>query len=105
MKKLDLYEIMNAQELQNQISELRTNVASLIDALSESRKLELQLRQQMNELKSENENYRERMKFLEEKNKMVNLASVMDPTEKGEMKQKIRELVRDIDDCIAMMKS
>ena len=96
---------MNAQELQNQISELRTNVPSLIDALSESRKLELQLRQQMNELKSENENYRERMKFLEEKNKMVNLASVMDPTEKGEMKQKIRELVRDIDDCIAMMKS
>jgi hypothetical protein len=59
----------------------------------------------MNELNSENANYRDRIKFLEEKSKMVNLASAMDPDEKGEMKQKIRELVRDIDDCIAMMKS
>ena len=105
MKNIDLYEIMNAQELQNQIDELRTNVASLIDALSDSRKNELQLRQQMNELKTENENYREQVKFLEEKGKMANLASVMKPGDQGEMKQKIRELVRDIDDCIAMIKS
>ena len=93
------------QELNKEISELRENLTALIDSISDLRKNELHLKQQIGDLKSENENSQEKLKFLEEKNKMVNLASTIDPSEKDEMKLKIRELVREIDGCIAMIKS
>ena len=96
---------MNMQELNKEISELRVNLTALIDSISDLRKNELHLKQQIGDLKSENENNQEKLKFLEEKNKMVNLASTIDPGEKDEMKLKIRELVREIDGCIAMIKS
>ncbi|MEQ8324582.1 MAG: hypothetical protein RIC15_05360 [Vicingaceae bacterium] len=94
---------MNPQDLQNEIADLRTNVAALIEGLSEMRKSDLQLRQQISELKSENTNYKEQISFLEEKNKMLGLATAVPLEEKLEMKRKIRELVRDIDDCITMI--
>ena len=56
-------------------------------------------------LKSENENLKKNIAFLEEKNKMVSLASAIDPAYRDEMKLKIRELVREIDGCIAMVKN
>lgn len=93
------------QELNKEISELRGNLAALIDSITELRKNELHLKQQIGELKSENENTLEKLAFLEEKDKMVNLASAIDPEERDEMKLKIRELVREIDGCIAMIKS
>ncbi len=93
------------QELNKEISELRENLTALIDSITELRKNELQLKQQIGELKSENENTLEKLAFLEEKKKMVNLASAIDPEERDEMKLKIRELVREIDGCIAMIKS
>ena len=93
------------QELNKEISELRGNLTALIDSITELRKNELHLKQQIGELKSENENTLEKLTFLEEKNKMVNLASAIDPEERDEMKLKIRELVREIDGCIAMIKS
>jgi uncharacterized coiled-coil DUF342 family protein len=96
---------MNMQELNKEISELRKNLNGLIDTITELRKNELHLKQQIGGLKSEYENAQEKLKFLEEKNKMVNLASAVDPKEKEEMKLKIRELVREIDGCIAMIKS
>lgn len=93
------------QELNIEISELRENLSALIDSITELRKNELKLKQQIGDLKSENENNSEKLTFLEEKSKMVNLASTIDPGEKDEMKLKIRELVREIDGCIAMIKS
>lgn len=96
---------MNLQELNKEIGELRNNLNGLIDTITELRKNELHLKQQIGALKSEYENAQEKLKFLEEKNKMVNLASAVDPKEKDEMKLKIRELVREIDGCIAMIKS
>jgi len=93
------------QELNKEISELRENLNALIDSITELRKNEMHLKQQIGDLKSEYENSQEKLKFLEEKNKMVNLASTIDPKEKDEMKLKIRELVREIDGCIAMIKS
>ena len=93
------------QELNIEVGELRENLTALIDSITELRKNELLLKQQIVDLKSENDNAQEKLKFLEEKNKVVNLASAIDPGEKDEMKLKIRELVREIDGCIAMIKS
>ena len=56
-------------------------------------------------LKSENQNDKEQLKFLTEKNKMANLASSIQPDDRNEMKLKIKGLVREIDGCIAMIKS
>lgn len=93
------------QELNKEINELQENLTALIETISELRKNEMQLKKQIGDLQSENENSRERINFLEEKNKMVDLASVVNPGDREEMKLKINELVREIDGCIAMIKS
>ena len=77
----------------------------MVDLISELRKSELNLKQEIRTLKSENENQLKQIQFLEEKTKMVNMASTIDPTERDEMRQRIRELVREIDGCIAMIEN
>ena len=93
------------QELKKEIDELRENVSALVQLVSELRKSELQLKQEISSHHSENENLKKKIDFLDEKNKMVNLASTIEPGQRDEMKLKIRELVREIDGCIAMVKN
>ena len=93
------------QELKKEIDELRENVSALVQLISELRKSELQLKQEISSLHSENDNLKKKIDFLDEKNKMVNLASTIEPGQRDEMKLKIRELVREIDGCIALIKN
>lgn len=93
------------QELKKEISLLKENVASMMLLINELRKSELLNKQELGALRSENENLKKNISFLEEKNKMVSLASTIDPAYRDEMKLKIRELVREIDGCIAMVKN
>ena len=93
------------QELNKEINELQGNLTALIETITELRKNEMQLKKQIGDLQKENENSAERIKFLEEKTKVVELASAVDPGDRDEMKLKINELVREIDGCIAMIKS
>ena len=92
-------------KLKNEIAHLRQNVTAMVDLIGELRKSELNLKQEIRSLKSENENQLKKIQFLEEKTKMVNMASTIDPAERDEMRQRIRELVREIDGCIAMIKN
>ena len=93
------------QELKKEIALLKENVASMMSLINELRKNELHYKQEIGTLRAENENLKKNISFLEEKNKMVTLASTIDPTYRDEMKLKIRELVREIDGCIAMIKN
>jgi len=96
---------MNISELNIEIEELQLNVAALVDVVKDLRQKELQLMKEIDELKSENQNNKEQLKFLSEKNKMVSMASSIQPDDRNEMKLKIKGLVREIDGCIAMIKS
>ena len=91
------------EEVKKEISELNENVTILIHTIQELKKAEKVLRQEIGDLRSEIENQKEQIKFLGEKNKMVNLASAIEPKEKAEMRLKIKDLVREIDGCIAML--
>lgn len=93
------------QELKKEISLLKENVSSMVELIANLRKSELQNRQEIGQLKSENENLLEQIRFLEEKTKMAGMASAIDPEKRSEMKLKIKELVREIDGCIAMIKN
>lgn len=93
------------EELKTELTELRGNVSALVERIGELKKVELVLRKEIGELKGEVENQKGQINFLGEKNKMVNLASSVDPGERSAMKEKIRELVVEIDGCIAMLKS
>lgn len=93
------------QELRKEIQDLKQNVAEMVHLIAELRKTELRQRQEIGELKSENENLRKQVGFLEEKTKVASLASAIDPEKRDEMKLKIQELVREIDGCIAMIKN
>ena len=93
------------QDLQKEIAELRENVSAMVDMIHEMRKSDLNQKQEIGALRAENENQRKQIQFLQEKNKMANLASAIEPEKRDEMKLKIRELVREIDGCIAMIKN
>lgn len=92
-------------ELKKEIEVLKSNVSAMVLLIGELRKSELQRRQEIGTLLAENENLKKQVQFLEEKNKMANMASAIDPGKREEMKLKIRELVREIDGCIAMIKN
>jgi len=93
------------KELKKEIELLRENVSSLVELIAELRKSELVQKQEIGALRTENDNLKKQVQFLEEKNKMVDMASAIDPDKRDEMKLKIRELVREIDGCIAMVKN
>ena len=93
------------KEIKKEIELLRENVSSLVELIAELRKSELVQKQEIGALRTENENLKKQVQFLEEKNKMVDMASAIDPDKRDEMKLKIRELVREIDGCIAMVKN
>lgn len=93
------------QELKKEITLLKENVSAMVELIAILRKTELQNRQENGQLKMENENLQDRIRFLEEKTKMVGMASAIDPEKRSEMKLKIKELVREIDGCIAMIKN
>lgn len=92
-------------ELKKEIEVLKSNVSAMVLLIGELRKSELQRKQEIGALLAENENLKKQVQFLEEKNKMANLASAIEPGKREEMKLKIRELVREIDGCIAMIKN
>jgi len=92
-------------DIKKEIGVLKENVSSMIELIVELRKKELVNRQEFGVLKVENENLNKKVQFLEEKNKMVDIASAIDPESRDEMKLRIRELVREIDGCIAMVKN
>lgn len=93
------------QELKSEIEDLKQNVVAMVDLIAELRKVELRQKKEINELQSENENLRKRVNFLDDKTKMAGMASAIDPEKKDEMKLKIKELVREIDGCIAMIRN
>jgi len=93
------------KELYKEISELKENVSDMVELINELRKNNLSQKGEIGNLNGELVNQKQKINFLEEKNKMVNLASTIEPGERSELKLKIKELVREIDGCIALIKN
>ncbi|MGE0635523.1 MAG: hypothetical protein AB7G44_09455 [Bacteroidia bacterium] len=89
------------------ISSLEKKVKELVKRHSELKRRNTAMEAELEELRKTVDSQKEVLKNLEEKNKIIKLAkSLADSNpDTAAMKQKINELVREIDKCIAQMNS
>jgi predicted RNase H-like nuclease (RuvC/YqgF family) len=87
------------------ISSLEKKVKELVKRHTELKRKNSALETELSELRKTVDSQKEAIKNLEEKNKIIKLAkSLADSNpDTAAMKQKINELVREIDKCIAQM--
>lgn len=87
------------------ISSLEKKVKELVKRYAELKRKNTALETELTELRKTVDSQKEAIKNLEEKNKIIKLAkSLADSNpDTAAMKQKINELVREIDKCIAQM--
>jgi hypothetical protein len=87
------------------ISSLEKKVRELVKRHTELKRKNMAIETELGELRKLVDSQKETIKNLEEKNKIIKLAkSLADSTpDTAAMKQKINELVREIDKCIAQM--
>lgn len=87
------------------ISSLEKKVKELVKRYTELKRKNTALETELTELRKTVDSQKEAIKNLEEKNKIIKLAkSLADSNpDTAAMKQKINELVREIDKCIAQM--
>lgn len=93
------------REFNKEIKTLGENIEAMVRRISELQKSLLLLKQEVGDLKSENSGLKNKLEFIENSNKMSGVASAIEPDTREEMKHKIRELIREIDGCIAMVKN
>jgi len=93
------------EEVSDIISLLEKDVRKLLKSHADLKGRNGKLASELDSLRKELEVQKETIKNLEERNKILKLAkSFADSTsDKEEMKQKINELVREINKCIALM--
>lgn len=87
------------------ISSLEKKVKELVKRYAELKRKNMAMETELTELRKTVDSQKEAIKNLEEKNKIIKLAkSLADSNpDMAVMKQKINELVREIDKCIAQM--
>ena len=89
------------------VKEIEKNVVLLLNKLKNNYILIRSLQSKLKELESNNFNFNEEISLLKQKNKALSVANSLlgSDENKGETKEKINSLIKDIDTCINQLES
>ena len=93
--------------MKEQVIEIEKNVILLLNKLKDNYLLIQSLQSKLKELESSNSNFIEDINLLKQKNKSLSLAnSLLGSNEnKGDTKDKINSLIKEIDTCLNQLES
>ena len=96
---------MNHSE--EQVKEIEKNVVLLLNKLKDNYLLIQSLQSKLKELESSNSNFIEEIGLLKQKNKSLSLANSLlgSDENKGDTKDKINSLIKEIDRCLNQLES
>jgi len=93
--------------LKEQVTEIEKNVILLLNKLKDNYLLIQSLQSKLKELESSNSNFIEEISLLKQKNKSLSLANSLlgSDENKGDTKDKINSLIKEIDTCLNQLES
>jgi len=93
--------------LKEQVTEIEKNVILLLNKLKDNYLLIQSLQSKLKELESTNSNFIEEISLLKQKNKSLSLANSLlgSDENKGDTKDKINSLIKEIDRCLNQLES
>ena len=93
--------------MKEQVVEIEKNVILLLNKLKDNYLLIQSLQSKLKELESSNSNFLEEISLLKQKNKSLSLANSLlgSDENKGETKDKINSLIKEIDTCLNQLES
>jgi len=93
--------------LKEQVTEIEKNVILLLNKLKDNYLLIQSLQSKLKELESSNSNFIEEISLLKQKNKSLSLANSLlgSDENKGDTKDKINSLIKEIDRCLNQLES
>ena len=93
--------------MKEQVSEIEKNVILLLNKLKDNYLLIQSLQSKLKELEFSNSNFIDEINSLKQKNKTLSVANSLlgSDENKGDTKDKINSLIREIDTCINQLES
>ncbi len=93
--------------MKEQVTEIEKNVILLLNKLKDNYLLIQSLQSKLKELESSNSNFIEEISLLKQKNKSLSLANSLlgSDENKGDTKDKINSLIKEIDRCLNQLES
>ncbi len=93
--------------MKEQVTEIEKNVILLLNKLKDNYLLIQSLQSKLKELESSNSNFIEEIGLLKQKNKSLSLANSLlgSDENKGDTKDKINSLIKEIDRCLNQLES
>ncbi len=93
--------------MKEQVTEIEKNVILLLNKLKDNYLLIQSLQSKLKELESSNSNFIEEVNLLKQKNKSLSLANSLlgSDENKGDTKDKINSLIKEIDRCLNQLES
>ena len=93
--------------MKEQVVEIEKNVILLLNKLKDNYLLIQSLQSKLKELESSNSNFIEEISLLKQKNKSLSLANSLlgSDENKGDTKDKINSLIKEIDTCLNQLES
>lgn len=93
--------------MKEQVTEIEKNVILLLNKLKDNYLLIQSLQSKLKELESSNSNFIEEVSLLKQKNKSLSLANSLlgSDENKGDTKDKINSLIKEIDRCLNQLES
>ena len=93
--------------MKEQVIEIEKNVILLLNKLKDNYLLIQSLQSKLKELESSNSNFIEDINLLKQKNKSLSLANSLlgSDENKGDTKDKINSLIKEIDTCLNQLES
>ena len=93
--------------MKEQFIEIEKNVILLLNKLKDNYLLIQSLQSKLKELESSNSNFTEEISLLKQKNKSLSLANSLlgSDENKGDTKDKINSLIKEIDRCLNQLES
>ena len=93
--------------MKEQVTEIEKNVILLLNKLKDNYLLIQSLQSKLKELESSNSNFIEEISLLRQKNKSLSLANSLlgSDENKGDTKDKINSLIKEIDRCLNQLES
>lgn len=93
--------------MKEQVTEIEKNVILLLNKLKDNYLLIQSLQSKLKELESSNSNFIEDINLLKQKNKSLSLANSLlgSDENKGDTKDKINSLIKEIDRCLNQLES
>ena len=92
---------------EEQVREIEKNVILLLNKLKDNHLLIQSLQSKLKELESSNSSFSEEISLLKQKNKSLSVANSLlgSDENKGETKDKINSLIKEIDTCLNQLES